>query len=435
LASDLNTKFAESTIAFLMNAIVSFALVVVQHPDDERFCLVHEKGKRGWWLPGGGVDAGQTFAEAAVREAEEEAGVHCRLTGILRVDCTSPSCGRLRVIFFARPCDASIPLKSIPDHHSKGAIWVTLDQLDAIAERRVGAVTGVAADTCYLRGPEPYHWFHYVAKGGTIYPLSALDTVRRGVVPEWDGPGDPPRALYPTTFRVALVYIEKGEVAATSSSHVPSAIISNSGYKSLESSAQELANQLGLGLVAGVIKIRHILDCRAKDAGAHTAILEVSFATHTTTLGLQGDLKWTPWTGVQHVVVAHDNLDLHRLVTGWEHAGWTVHIFDKKDVVSAIQELTVWRGSPLICTSTFPLDQVPCESSILIWSKTATENPTEKARLFSEGAAFVASNLDYSDQGSAMLLAEVKARSWPCVGSGESLELLQDEGNPPPSPS
>ena len=34
---------------------VAFSLVVVQHPVDGTYCLVHEKDNRGWWLPGGGI--------------------------------------------------------------------------------------------------------------------------------------------------------------------------------------------------------------------------------------------------------------------------------------------------------------------------------------------------------------------------------------------
>ena len=45
----------------------AFALVVLRHPDG-RFCLVRETEGRGWWLPGGGVEARELCPEAALRE-------------------------------------------------------------------------------------------------------------------------------------------------------------------------------------------------------------------------------------------------------------------------------------------------------------------------------------------------------------------------------
>ena len=106
-------------------SICAFSLTAIEHPARPEYVLVHEKGERGWWLPGGGVDAGQTLQEAAVREAEEEAGCLVELTGVLRVELM-PFCHRLRVIWAGRPKNADAPLKSVPDAESRGATWTTL---------------------------------------------------------------------------------------------------------------------------------------------------------------------------------------------------------------------------------------------------------------------------------------------------------------------
>jgi len=124
-----------------------------------RFLLVHER-KHGqhWYLPAGRVEPGETFAEAAIRETREEAGIEVIPEGIIRIEHGPTAHGaRMRAIFVARPRDDSPP-KSEPDEETLGAAWVSLDEMANYS----------------LRGSEVRELFEYVERGGAIYPLSLL---------------------------------------------------------------------------------------------------------------------------------------------------------------------------------------------------------------------------------------------------------------------
>jgi len=52
---------------------------------DHQVCLVRVSYHKGWFLPGGGVERGETYLAAAIREAREETGVEvtrARLQGV-----------------------------------------------------------------------------------------------------------------------------------------------------------------------------------------------------------------------------------------------------------------------------------------------------------------------------------------------------------------
>lgn len=68
------------------------------------------------------------------------------------------------MIFYAEPKDLDAPLKSIPDFESTGAAWVPY----------AAFIKEVESGTRKLRGMEPYEWFRYVEKKGTIFPLEVM---------------------------------------------------------------------------------------------------------------------------------------------------------------------------------------------------------------------------------------------------------------------
>ncbi|KAH3761821.1 NUDIX hydrolase domain protein [Pelomyxa schiedti] len=141
-------------------SLYPYALVVCRRPSDGAFLLVHEWGNEGWWLPAGHAEANETLQVAAVREALEESGVNVVLRGLLRVEFSPVSADycRLRAVFYAEPADPNAPCKSIPDYESLGATWVSASDIT----------------TLKLRGQEALQWSQYLARGGTIYPLSLL---------------------------------------------------------------------------------------------------------------------------------------------------------------------------------------------------------------------------------------------------------------------
>jgi phosphatase NudJ len=69
----------------------SIALVVVR--DGDRFVLVDELRSRGWYLPAGRVEHGETLIAGALREVREESGLEVELEGILRIE-HSPASGK-----------------------------------------------------------------------------------------------------------------------------------------------------------------------------------------------------------------------------------------------------------------------------------------------------------------------------------------------------
>jgi phosphatase NudJ len=134
-----------------------YALVVVRL--GHRFLLVHERRHgQPWYLPAGRVEPDETFAEAAVRETREEAGIDVTLDGIVRIEHSVAEDGaRLRVVFAAHPVNDRAP-KQVPDAESLGAAWVALDEIGRYP----------------LRGEEVRALFAYVAAGAPIYPMALL---------------------------------------------------------------------------------------------------------------------------------------------------------------------------------------------------------------------------------------------------------------------
>jgi ADP-ribose pyrophosphatase YjhB (NUDIX family) len=139
----------------------AFAVTIVRR--DDQFLLVQEdKPGQPWYFPAGLVELGEGFAEAAVRETSEEAGVEVRLTGILKmVQTPLEDSARLRVVFVAEPMDDAAP-KSIPDEHSLQARWVRSSELG----------------NYLLRGESVRQLIDELEHGAPVFPLAVLEIER-----------------------------------------------------------------------------------------------------------------------------------------------------------------------------------------------------------------------------------------------------------------
>lgn len=126
-----------------------FVFVVVEHAG--RVLLVRE-AKHGqlWYAPAGGLEAGETIRDAAIRETHEEAGVLVEPTSLLRVEQSWFPAERgeglvswWRYVVRARPVGDLTP-KHRPDKHSLEARWVHPAEIQAYPLRHHEVVDLVA---------------------------------------------------------------------------------------------------------------------------------------------------------------------------------------------------------------------------------------------------------------------------------------------------
>ena len=142
-----------------------FALVICRNPfpdspDFGKWLAVNETKNRGWWIPAGAVDYGESFHAGALRECKEEAGIDVILKGGLKVDhSVTGDQARMRVIFYAEPTteDMAKNIKKVADGESLEARWVTLQEIEELAREKPG-----------LRGKELPKWASYLEAGGQI---------------------------------------------------------------------------------------------------------------------------------------------------------------------------------------------------------------------------------------------------------------------------
>ena len=138
----------------------NFSVLIVRNKEG-KYAGVDERKNRGWWLPAGYVDPGDSFYEAGVRETEEEAGLNVYIKGFLRFEhsprfrflgknktgqlqAIAKGHGRMRAIFYGEPIDPNEKIKTWAekDGESNGAMWFSVEEFtnieQTIKEKRKG---------------------------------------------------------------------------------------------------------------------------------------------------------------------------------------------------------------------------------------------------------------------------------------------------------
>jgi phosphatase NudJ len=142
--------------------IPTFFAVMVVVKMEARYLMVREKRfDQKWYLPAGRVEPGEDLFSAAQRETLEESGLEVQLDGIIRLEHEATAdYSRVRAIFFGHPTGNG-RLKTVPDEHTLGAQWLTLEEIRGLT----------------LRWDEVLDFVGYVEENKPIYPLAALSTL------------------------------------------------------------------------------------------------------------------------------------------------------------------------------------------------------------------------------------------------------------------
>ena len=117
------------------NSIVPSANVVVVNDADE-ILLIRRSDNGNWALPGGGVEFGESLAQAGVRETREESGIDCEITGVSGI-YTDPghvilytSDGEVRQEFSIVLTARAIGGQPKPSSETSQVRWVRLAEID-----------------------------------------------------------------------------------------------------------------------------------------------------------------------------------------------------------------------------------------------------------------------------------------------------------------
>ncbi|KZL18019.1 Diadenosine hexaphosphate hydrolase [Pseudovibrio axinellae] len=127
---------------------------VAAFDSENRVLLVRHQYLTGWYLPGGGVDAGETLAEAARRELYEETGYGCNLDLVLlsmyfnRMGTGRDHVGLFKAVLTGQDADWRRPVMEIAE--------LQLFAMDALPEGLSPATQRRLHEIADNRAPQPY---------------------------------------------------------------------------------------------------------------------------------------------------------------------------------------------------------------------------------------------------------------------------------------
>lgn len=124
LMGEVEEKTSVMQLEELSDSVETVMVSLVLCRRRTRFLCIQELDGT-WFVPGGTVDAGESFEGAAMRNAMDEANVSIQLEGILRIEYSLSHGVRVRVIFKAQPHDPTILPKQDADGHSLQAKWLS----------------------------------------------------------------------------------------------------------------------------------------------------------------------------------------------------------------------------------------------------------------------------------------------------------------------
>ncbi len=117
------------------NSIVPSVNVAVTD-DAGRLLLIRRTDNGNWALPGGGVDPGESLADAAVREVEEETGIRCEIDAVVGI-YTNPhhvihytSNDEVRQEFSIVLTARAVSGQPTPSNESSAVEWAQVSDLD-----------------------------------------------------------------------------------------------------------------------------------------------------------------------------------------------------------------------------------------------------------------------------------------------------------------
>ncbi len=129
-----------------MKASLFVLAVVPFHPVEKpaRYLVVEERDGT-FYLPAGRVEAGENLVAAVVRETIEEAKQLIGVLGLLAVDHeVKPDSLRMRFVFVGYR-GVVLPTKTEPDHHSRGAAYMTRAEIARLPLRHEEVLTHIDA--------------------------------------------------------------------------------------------------------------------------------------------------------------------------------------------------------------------------------------------------------------------------------------------------